>query len=711
MAKHRFIQNRDGLPDSIIEEKRFFEVSGDYKEDIIHPEDWNNPDNWKELDEIPEDSHFAFATGNQSDYLLIDFDHMKQEDGKTVQWMLDVFHTLQGACKTYSEISVSGEGLHMIADLGDYADCFSPENNSYEQIIIAMDPDEYKALSKEERDKVPKVEFWYHTGGRCVYLTGNQGGKEKHEVAKDEEAAAIFRELLKIRDEYHETYWKTADNRTEAGTDPDKPRFEIDSFTRERVKKALCYISANCSREDWIHIGIALHHCGFPFELWDRWSQYADILKKIPCDKYNPDEMQTIWKSFKGNKSHWNAGTIIGMAKKNGFEKNIITLPEATTQKNDAVPLPKPVFWKDIYKNLPPLRPEIISGVLREGHKMMLSGPSKAGKSFALIELALAFATGGTWNGAKCKQTRVLYANLEIDDSSFPNRIAAIIAKTGISDESIGDLLKVWNLRGKAAGLSEIAEEIKEATKGCGAVILDPIYKIMEGDENSASEMALFTKRLDEIAETGAAVIFAHHFGKNTQATYKDPMSRASGSGVFARDPDAIVTMSAMDMLSVTKEIRQAAGVSGDASCFQLDFTLREFPPKKSVKIWYDYPVHVLDNGALDGIGIADGKIGKSEKSARCIGVLAMAFDEFRDQIQEDGGIDLKFLDGRVDQVRQPGKKASAKTIRNYAEDSRGMFYVDRGRLYRKDKHYPTLIDINDLELPELPEEFSNDSK
>ena len=343
-------QDREGLPDSIIEERRFFELYGYGKTDT--PAGWNNPENWKEIEEIPEGRPFGFAIGNNSNYLFIDFDHMRR--GKdNVQWMIDVYNRLMGTAKTYFEVSMSETGLHMIADLGDYADYFEPENNSYDRIIVAMDPKEYEQLSKEERDKIPKVEFWYHTNGRYVYLTGKH--KELIQVAKDEEAAALFRELLKIRDEFHHKYSRT-ETVQGTGTDPERPRFEIDEATREKVLKALQHISANCSREEWIHVGIALHNCGFPFEVWDRWSQYADMRTKTPCDKYDPKETPKIWKSFKGGKSNWNAGTIISRAKENGYIGEIMK-PEAaatrrerkTLEPDDRTDIGQAAVFRDVY--------------------------------------------------------------------------------------------------------------------------------------------------------------------------------------------------------------------------------------------------------------------------------------------------------------------------------------------------------------------------
>lgn len=72
---------------------------------------------------------------------------------------------------------------------------------------------------------------------------------------------------------------------------------------------------------------------------------------------------------------------------------------------NDNLPDFEPLTGLDIYSP-PPLKPVVIDGVLREGFKMRLQGPSKAGKSFALIELAIAMAEGIKWLGHQCKQGR-----------------------------------------------------------------------------------------------------------------------------------------------------------------------------------------------------------------------------------------------------------------------------------------------------------------
>ena len=301
-------QNRDGLPDALLEEKRFFELPTDRKD--ILPDDWNNPDKWKLLDEIPEDKHFGFAVGNQSNYLFIDADHvMDPKTGKMVPWVWEAYRKITRYGNTYSETSKSGTGWHMICDLGDFADNFGRESNGYNQIIIDMDPAKYNLLSREERETIPKIEFFYHVDGRYVYLTGKN--KRIIQVAKDEEAAAIFSELLKLREEYHKKHGAVTQKE-----DPD--RFETDEKTKKKVLQCLPYISAS-SRETWIKVGISLRNCGFPFEVWDEWSKYADQRTGQPCDKYDPEETPKIWRSFKNTRSNWNVGTIFHLAKENGY--------------------------------------------------------------------------------------------------------------------------------------------------------------------------------------------------------------------------------------------------------------------------------------------------------------------------------------------------------------------------------------------------------
>jgi RecA-family ATPase len=180
---------------------------------------------------------------------------------------------------------------------------------------------------------------------------------------------------------------------------------------------------------------------------------------------------------------------------------------------------------------------------------------------------------------------------------------------------------------------------------GYSLVIIDPIYKVLVGDENNASDMGAFCNEFDKVcAELGCSVVYCHHHSKGFQGL-KNSMDRMSGSGVFARDPDAILDMTPLaattdelkaardgvameEILSTLSErglvppaYTEAAPLAvwavehlykrdGDAlnerlvsilegsssiTAWRVSFTLREFENAQSMDVWFDYPLHVPD--------------------------------------------------------------------------------------------------------------------
>ncbi len=250
------------------------------------------------------------------------------------------------------------------------------------------------------------------------------------------------------------------------------------------------------------------------------------------------------------------------------------------------------------YRNNPPALPEeLIAGILRRGHKMLISGSSKAGKSFLLMELSVAIAEGIPWLGFPCRKGRVLYVNLEIDPASAVNRFFRIYEALGIPADNM-DSIVLWNLRGHAVPLDQLVPKLIRRVRDqrFDAIIIDPIYKVITGDENNASEMGAFCNQFDKICtETGCSTIYCHHHSKGAQGM-KKAMDRASGSGVFARDPDAQLDMIQLELSEdIENNVRD-----GGATAWRLESSLREFPNITPVNFWFEYPLHKIDaNGTL----------------------------------------------------------------------------------------------------------------
>lgn len=324
--------------------------------------------------------------------------------------------------------------------------------------------------------------------------------------------------------------------------------------------------------------------------------------------------------------------------------------------------LPDPESMADVWDNLPDLAPSLIGGVLRQGHKMLLAGPSKAGKSYALIELVIAIAEGRSWLGFDCAKGKVLYVNLELDRASCLHRFRDVYDRLGWKPAGLRNI-DIWNLRGKSIPMDKLAPKLirRALKKDYIAVVIDPIYKIITGDENSADQMAAFCNQFDKVCtELGCAVIYCHHHSKGNQGG-KRSMDRASGSGVFARDPDALLDLIELEVSDDLRkqiennEVCKACGaalekagqsdeVSQDTLCSQrealdackrllsvsdyntlldtvadvrrevqartawrIEGTLREFPKFPPVNLWFEFPIHRIDHSGMLSDVHADG--------------------------------------------------------------------------------------------------------
>ncbi|WP_295238253.1 AAA family ATPase [Veillonella sp.] len=257
--------------------------------------------------------------------------------------------------------------------------------------------------------------------------------------------------------------------------------------------------------------------------------------------------------------------------------------------------LPEPEGLASVWDNLPDLAPPLIDGVLRQGHKMLVAGPSKAGKSYALIELCISIGEGKPWLGFNCTQGKVLYVNLELDRASCLHRFKDVYQALGYEPNNISNI-DIWNLRGKSLPMDQLAPKLirRANKKNYIAIVIDPIYKIITGDENSADQMAKFCNQFDKVCtELNCAIIYCHHHSKGNQSS-KRSMDRASGSGVFARDPDALLDLIELELTERTLE--KANKDDSKVTAWRIEGTLREYPRFKPVNVWFEHPVHKVDD-------------------------------------------------------------------------------------------------------------------
>lgn len=371
---------------------------------------------------------------------------------------------------------------------------------------------------------------------------------------------------------------------------------------------------------------------------------------KVDTQNRNPSRLSRMPGVMRGGKEQFLVGTNIGKESWNEWQEWIESV-------NDD--LPEPEGLESVWDHLPELSPCLIDGVLRQGHKMLLAGPSKAGKSFLQIELCIAIAEGQKWLSWQCAKGRVMYVNLELDRASCLHRFRDVYHALGWQPKNLQNI-DIWNLRGRSVPMDKLAPKLirRAAKKDYIAIVIDPIYKVITGDENSADQMANFCNQFDKVCtELGCAVIYCHHHSKGSQGSKKS-MDRASGSGVFARDPDALLDLieletteplmkqeenkavckackcyldahyqweddlSQDDLLNsnamlnycenkldkwqwntLSRQVDEARQMIREQTAWRIEGTLREFPKFEPVNLWFDYPIHRLDDvGSLKDI-------------------------------------------------------------------------------------------------------------
>lgn len=397
-----------------------------------------------------------------------------------------------------------------------------------------------------------------------------------------------------------------------------------------------------------------------------------------------------------------------------------------------------PDALEDLTGSLPPLAPEVIEHVLRRGHKMFIAGPSKAGKSFALIELAICIAEGLPWMGFKCAQGKVMYVNLELDRASCLHRFRDVRQAMGAPSQHG---VSIWNLRGHSVPMDKLAPKLirRAAKQSYIAIIIDPIYKVITGDENSADQMAAFCNQFDKVCtELGCAVIYCHHHSKGAQGG-KRSMDRASGSGVFARDPDALLDMIELELTDELREQRKnnAVGqlcgqwlkrydqldkVGQDDLCsrraaldacadylptraynellteveqteqrtdavtgWRIEGTLREFPKFPALNIWFEYPVHKVDFSGVLGDLNPDEDLPSWKRNFAKSGKRAGNKRDRRSARKEALETAFGYCDmgeGVTVEALAEYMDVSEKTVRNYIKES-GVFRTEGGCVFQ----------------------------
>lgn len=168
----------------------------------------------------------------------------------------------------------------------------------------------------------------------------------------------------------------------------------------------------------------------------------------------------------------------------------------------------------------------IVKTMIYEGSTHSMNGASKAGKTWAALQLAMAANAGEPFVGLGSVASPVLYLSFELSAGMLRSRMREIEAGTEIPFPRIGDTFHVIAPTasyvpaldlGAQAGIAELERIIRET--GARLVIADTLYRFLPGcDPNDNGEMGLVYGRMNDLAQrSGAALLLLDHVGKGDQ--------------------------------------------------------------------------------------------------------------------------------------------------------------------------------------------------
>ena len=210
---------------------------------------------------------------------------------------------------------------------------------------------------------------------------------------------------------------------------------------------------------------------------------------------------------------------------------------------------PSPINWQ-------------IKHWIQKNALIMVHGPSGGGKTFLVLDMVLAVASGcPEWMGHKVTPGGVFYLAGE-GHHGLRGRVAAWAQNHGIN--TFGGNLRISRSGcdlNTPTGHQKLAEEIRSLPKPPKIIVVDTVNRNFYGDENSAQDTKTM---LDSVATLQAdfdcSVILVHHTGVNSEAQH-----RARGSSAWRGALDIEISVVPGDTIEIvqrkSKDAEEAATI------------------------------------------------------------------------------------------------------------------------------------------------------
>ncbi len=188
--------------------------------------------------------------------------------------------------------------------------------------------------------------------------------------------------------------------------------------------------------------------------------------------------------------------------------------------------------------------------ILPIGGTCIVHGSYKSGKSFVALDLMAALAQGADWAGFESieEPVKVGVLQFEIPYAFYRQRIELVrsaVKDVGLFDKNLltySPLSRPRLIAGRPESEQPIIDNLSAA--GVNVVLIDPIRRGMGfADMNSENEVRRILHFAERLNDLGMAVVMIHHDNKSGSKHGGGDPDDMTGSGAFAGDVDAILSI------------------------------------------------------------------------------------------------------------------------------------------------------------------------
>jgi len=201
----------------------------------------------------------------------------------------------------------------------------------------------------------------------------------------------------------------------------------------------------------------------------------------------------------------------------------------------------------------PPVQQYVIQDLLPEPVAAAIVAPGGTGKSFWLMQLAVAVASGSPFMGCaverpggvlmlaaeddRAELARRLHSIVSTSDNPFDQRSDKAREATGrnfypVSRLADDNRITIKGTDGSITTNTALVETIIKTAKqvpNLRLIILDPVSRFRAGEENASEDNTRFVEALEKIRkETGVTVLVAHHSRKGADGETQDSIRGSS---------------------------------------------------------------------------------------------------------------------------------------------------------------------------------------